>query len=415
MEDGKIFMKKRCSQHGEETVLESSSEDFYHILPTPKQCRSQQSIEPLGPTCVGLIEITDRCNLDCPLCFAESGPSGSYLMSLGEFKDRVQRLIERKGRLDILMLSGGEPTVHPQLAEMLEWAYNSPLIGHILLNTNGILIAEDKKLQQTLLGVFERLELYLQFDSLSSSTISALRGASAILEHKQRALSWLQDHGFAVTFASVVTLSTTTEQIAELIELALSTATVRGITFQPAFASGRHKLLFDPLKRVTTPDVVQLISEACPDKFSKEAFTNLPCSHPNCATVAYFLKAKNKLWPLCEDIVPTESLRRRVNYDLEDLQACGCETTQLGRYITNTELSHDNSFRIVIKPFMDRYNLNRDRTEQCCTHVVGPEGELRSFCEYNVFRDEINWNVDSQQSSEKALQTHNETAAVCKA
>lgn len=395
-----IWLVKQCEEHGREKVLESRTREFYHIT-KPADHRSAHrlhhslkviSTEPAGPSCVALIEITDRCNLECPLCFANSGPGGGFFMSLEEFSARIEALIRRKGPLDILMISGGEPTVHPQLGAMLALAAANPNIKHILVNTNGIRLSKDTELQGHLLAAYDKLEVYLQFDSLNAQTVAALRGAEHILTVKQASLSWLRAKRVATTFAVTLSREHSIEEVGGLIRFALTQQQVRGIAFQPAFVSGRHVPSFDPNTRITTPEVVDLVCAACPDIFTRESFTNLPCSHPNCAIVSYFLRAGGTLWPISSQGTPDERLKNRLRFTLEDISRCGCETTEVGTFIAQTELSPENSFRIIIKPFMDRFSLNRDRSSQCCTHVVGPNGVAMSFCEYNIFRASLAWN-----------------------
>lgn len=403
-EGTRIYLHKICPVHGEERVLESNGSEFYHTVqrPPPQKHRSLSIVappadEPLGPSCVALLELTDICNLECPLCFAGSNPRGAYFMSFDEYRTRIETLVARRGPIDVLMLSGGEPTAHPELGRFLEYALHSDDIGHIMLNTNGVLLAKPGRTRDAILGAWQKLELYLQFDSLAEQTVQALRGIDSLLDLKHKTLAWCADHKVPVTFASTLIPSTTSEELRPIVRLGLERENVRGITFQPAFASGRHSLPFDPDRRLTSPDVVRLLVEAVPEIFNEKSFINLPCSHPNCAIVSYFFRSSGKLWPLTGDIDPAASLAGRINFNLDDLKQCGCETTELGRYITDAELSPENSFRVVIKPFMDRFNLNRDRTAQCCTHVLGPGGKIMSFCEYNVFRDSLDWNRNRDQ------------------
>ena len=412
LREDKVWLEKTCVLHGPQTVLESSSMDFYHVVSPKDSCCGEgrsssccspragdesgagqgESGEPLGPSCVLLLEITDTCNLDCPLCFASSGPSGRFFMSRAEAEDRVSKVIAKKGVIDILMLSGGEPTAHPQFADLLEFAVRHPKIQRVLLNTNSVLLASPGRVRTALEKFHEKLEVYMQFDSLAASQAIRLRGESSVLEKKRLALNWLAEQNIPVTLAAAVDRTTTLEEVRDLLEFSISSTQIRGITFQPVFASGRHKIPYDPQNRITTPDVVRLITEALPEQFQRKGFTNLPCSHPNCAIVAYYYRANDRLWAVCEEIVPEESLKNRINFTLEDLKKCGCDTTELGQYVKSAELSPENSFRIVVKPFMDRFTLNRSRSEQCCTHVAGPNGKLMSFCEYNVFRAGLDWN-----------------------
>lgn len=419
--DGEIYLYKRCPDHGESMVRESASEDFYHVAPLPASgqgagCGCGPSgcgpVEPaqtsapsgaqealFGPTCVALIEITDACNLTCPLCFAASSPQNRYWMSAQEYQRRLEQTAAARGGLDLWMISGGEPTIHPEFLDFVRMAYERQDIKRVIINTNGVRLARHEATRQGLAAMRDRIEVYLQMDAMDASIVEGLRGKGAsLIEDKLKALDWMEQAGIAVTFAITLPPEATASSLEPVLSLALERKNVRGITVQPAFASGRHKPHFDPNKRQTTPEVVKLICDARPDLFHAKAFANLPCSHPNCAIVAYYYRHQGRMWPLNEDLEPLESLRHRIDYNLEDLaEVCGCETTELGQYITRAEMSPDQGFRLVVKPFMDRFNLNRDRTAQCCTHVVGPDEQLMSFCEYNIFRSQLEWNTNQEE------------------
>src|SRR5207248_250262 len=92
-------------------------------------------------TCIGLVEITSSCNLQCPMCYAASGPGGKHL-SLSDAKRSIDRLVEVEGRPEVLQLSGGEPTIHPQFDEILDYACGQP-IDVVMINTNGLRLARD--------------------------------------------------------------------------------------------------------------------------------------------------------------------------------------------------------------------------------------------------------------------------------
>lgn len=118
-------------------------------------------------TCLALIEIVDSCNLACPTCFADSPVSRQVdCVSIDDFKQRVDGVIERKGEIEILQLSGGEPTIHPQFFELLEWAQTHPSIGYVLINTNGVRFARDPQFAATFEARYRRgkVQLYLQYD-----------------------------------------------------------------------------------------------------------------------------------------------------------------------------------------------------------------------------------------------------------
>src|SRR5207247_9339465 len=89
------------------------------------QGRGEAPFEKLS-TCLALIEIVNSCNLSCPPCYADS-PVGTGqkvdAIPLADLQRRIQGVIDRKGKIEILQLSGGEPTLHPQFFELLRWLH----------------------------------------------------------------------------------------------------------------------------------------------------------------------------------------------------------------------------------------------------------------------------------------------------
>ena len=169
--DGKVFMKRRCIAHGEFSACIASDARFYWLaqgkeenrccsggacctaegktagtLGRNAEGRGTNPIETLS-TCLALIEIVDSCNLACPTCFADSpvGAAGDRLKahSLESLQARIRGVVERKGNIEILQLSGGEPTLHPQFFELLDWIHAEPGIDYCLVNTNAVRIARD--------------------------------------------------------------------------------------------------------------------------------------------------------------------------------------------------------------------------------------------------------------------------------
>ncbi len=199
-----IFLNRTCPEHGFASTCISSDGRFYHLAqgePANSCCdgansggsccsvtgktlgtlgRNAHPGEALGTheklaTCLALIEIVNSCNLKCPTCYADSPFAISAevdAIPLADLQRRIQGVIDRKGGIEILQLSGGEPTLHPQFFELLEWIRQNPSIDYILLNTNGVRIATDPDFVRRL-GEFYRLKddirLYLQFDGVQEA------------------------------------------------------------------------------------------------------------------------------------------------------------------------------------------------------------------------------------------------------
>ena len=343
-------------------------------------------------TCLALIEIVNSCNLACPTCYANSPVGTGHnidAVPLADLQRRIQGVIDRKGGIEILQLSGGEPTLHPQFFELLAWARENPRIDYLLLNTNGVRIANDRAFSEQLSRNFDYggLQLYLQFDGTQLAGQHFLRGAD-LRDTRRRAIERCGEMNLPITLAMTVTAENL-PHLWQAIEFGLQYSHVRGVAFQPMFGSGRV-----PLKageRLNTADIILAAVSQSSDRLRFEDFTPLPCGDPNCATIGYLLKANDRTYSISDfiDFAQVQGfLRDKVRYKLEDLMKCGCDSEPLGELLREFELNETNTFRLFIKPFMDAWSWDEDRIDRCCTHVIRPDGKLDSFCRYySGFRD----------------------------
>src|SRR5919205_198669 len=177
---GRVYFRKHCPEHGPMEDFICSDVRWYDRhefsqparLPRAFGTRSDRGCpydcglctEHEQHTCIALVEITSGCNLKCPMCFAESGPGGQHL-DFATYTRMVDRLVHLEGVADVLQLSGGEPTLHPDLVRMVRYAYEQP-IQAVMINTNGIRLAKDRRLVEALAPMRDRLEVYLQLDGL---------------------------------------------------------------------------------------------------------------------------------------------------------------------------------------------------------------------------------------------------------
>ena len=272
--DAKVFLRRTCAEHGNtETCISSDSRFYWLAQGDPRNaedgsgcgngsaCRASDgevrgtlgrnaSGKGEGPfeklsTCLALIEIVNSCNLACPTCYASS-PVGAGrdvdAVPLADLQQRIQGVIDRKGSIEILQLSGGEPTLHPQFFELLAWARENPGIDYLLLNTNGVRIANDPAFAGELSRSFEYggLQLYLQFDGVQLEGQHFLRGAD-LRETRRRAIERCAEMNLPITLAMTVTAENLAH-LWEAIEFGLNYPHVRGVAFQPMFGSGRVPL-----------------------------------------------------------------------------------------------------------------------------------------------------------------------------
>lgn len=411
--DPRVMLSRICATHGEISNCISSDSRFFWLSKgdpgNSSACCAGSSgsdgflgsnafpdkgatCETLS-TCLALIEIVDSCNLRCPTCYANSPHGvGAALDStpMDRLQARIQSAIDRKGRLEILQLSGGEPTLHPQFFEILEWCMRHEKIDYVLINTNGIRLAAEKDFASRLKETFKygKTQLYLQFDGVQESGQVELRGID-LRQTKKKALQNAQAIDLPVTLAMTVTKDNV-GSLWDAVRFGLKFDNVRGISFQPMFFNGRIppnqgqlQQLLD--SRLNTADVILGVVEQSKGKVKFEDFTPLPCGDPNCATIGYLIKFGGAVRSVSDFIDFKEIqgfLKDRIRYDINDLSQCGCESEPLGALLQKFEINEKHTFRLFIKPFMDALSWDEDRIDRCCTHVIRPDGQLDSFCRY---------------------------------
>lgn len=417
--NSKVLLKRTCPEHGEASVCIASDARFYWLSkgksengccsgqaccasdgsPAGTLGRNAEPGEAMGvmeklSTCLALIEIVNSCNLSCPTCYADS-PVGVGqkvdAIPLENLQRRIQGVIDRKGGIEILQLSGGEPTLHPEFFELLRWLHEHPKIDYVLLNTNGVRLAHDDDFAAELARTFRygKFQLYLQFDGTQEVGQKFLRGAD-LRATRERCLERCREMNLPVTLAMTVTPENL-DFLWDAIEFGLNHSNVRGISFQPIFGSGRIPIAQS--NRLNTADIILGAVAQSAGKLRFEDFTPLPCGDPNCATIGYLLKINGQVRSVSDFIDFTDVqgfLGTKVRYKLEDLMKCGCDSEPLGELLKQFELDESHTFRLFIKPFMDAATWDEDRIDRCCTHVIRPDGKLDSFCRYySGFADQV--------------------------
>lgn len=423
IESDRVYLQKWCPVHKLQKVLISTDAEYYKLsrqtlkagqmprkfnTPIRYGCPYDCGLCPDHEqhSCLTLIEITDQCNLTCPVCYSESSPQRLTHRSLEQVEFMLDCCVRNEGEPDVVQISGGEPTIHPEFFEILDLAKARP-IKHLMVNTNGLRIASDAGFARRLATYMPGFELYLQFDSLRSEPLKVLRGVD-LTDVRRRALERLNEHNISTTLVVTLKKGLNDGEIGEIIDFATKQRCVRGVTFQPVQAAGRLEN-FDPARdRLTLGEVRQQILAQSPI-FKPADVIPVPC-HPDCLAMAYALKLDGRIVPLTGMVDPQVLLHGDTNTitfekkpemrqalfklfstaaspnssacDLKSLLCCLPQ-------IDAPDLTYDNVFRVLIMQFMDAYNLDIRSVKKTCVHIVHPDGRIIPFDTFNLFyRDE---------------------------
>jgi uncharacterized radical SAM superfamily Fe-S cluster-containing enzyme len=354
-------------------------------------------------SCLALIEVTDHCNLRCPICYADSGPHRPGYRDLATVERMLDAVVANEGEPDVVQVSGGEPTLHPDFFAILDAAKARP-IRHLMVNTNGLRIAKEPEFAARLAQYNPGFELYLQFDSLRDEVHQALRGAK-LRDIRLRALEALNKHDISTTLVVTVKKGLNDHELGDIIEFALQQPCVRGVTFQPIQHAGRAEA-FDPaVHRLTLTEVRRRILEQS-TRFKANDLIPVPCN-PDCLAMAYALKLGDKVVPLTglipEDtlinagrntivVERDEALREQVfrlfatNHSPEG-QACSLADLLccLPQVQAPAELGYRNIFRVLIMAFVDAHAFDLRAVKKSCVHIAQPDGKLIPFDTFNLF------------------------------
>jgi len=409
-QDDKVFLLKRCPEHGAERVLVADDVDYY------RRCREVFIKRPEMPvlyntavkwgcpydcglctdheqhSCLSLVEVTDSCNLRCPVCYAASGPERLEHRSLALIEKMLDAVVRNEGRPDVVQISGGEPTLHPDFFKIIEMAKARP-IRHLMVNTNGVRIAQDEEFVKRLAEIGD-FEVYLQFDSFERHALVDLRGAD-LRSVREKALERLNAHDISTTLVVTLKKGLNDGEIGRVIDFALRQPCVRGVTLQPIQDAGRLEKFNPAADRLTLTEVRQKILEQT-NVFRPEDVIPVPC-HPDALAMAYALKLGGKVVPLTGLVEPDvliSGARNTIVYEeepgirdclfklfatnhspqsgaasLRDLLCC------LPQVSAPAGLTYKNIFRVLIVQFQDAHAFDVRSVKKTCIHIVHPDGQ----------------------------------------
>jgi 7,8-dihydro-6-hydroxymethylpterin dimethyltransferase len=419
-----VFLQKFCPEHGAERVLVATDSAYWResralVTPPTSPLRRNTPMRLGCPwdcglcpdheqhSCLAIVEITSACDLACPVCYASSSAGGAHL-PLSQIEHMLDAVVANEGRVNVVQISGGEPTLHPELFAVLDAAKARP-IQHLMLNTNGRRIARDPAFVERLASYAPGFEVYLQFDSIRPETLRRLRGAD-LSDVRRRAIEALNRHKISTTLVVTLTKGQNDAEIGEVLEFALAQPCVRGVTFQPIQAAGRLDGFAPANDRMTLTEIRSAILKQH-SLFAPEDLVAVPC-HTDALAMGYAVRRGQELVPLSRLVDPRRllglggnticyeqdaQLRQHVlrlfsasaNPDSAagDLNGLCCAPEAIG---SDAAIRYDQVFRVIIMQFMDAWSMDLRSLKRSCVHIVHPDGRLIPFDVYNLFyRDRV--------------------------
>jgi uncharacterized radical SAM superfamily Fe-S cluster-containing enzyme len=419
-EQGCVYYLKRCHEHGVQKTLVSTDAAYWKrcrdfLKPGDVPLKFHTRIDQGCPydcglcpdheqhSCLALIEVNEHCNLTCPTCFASSSPLRAGQRSLAEVDRMLDLLVDSEGQPDLLQISGGEPTLHPQIIEILHAARRRP-IRHVMLNTNGIRIAQDPDFVAALAEMKRAFEVYLQFDALSREALQTIRGAD-LRRVRERALDALEEAGISTTLVCVIRKGVNDQEIGDVLRHAQSRSCVRGVTLQPVQDAGRNDG-FDPARnRIVLSEIRRAVIDQW-GVFGEDDMIPLPCN-PDAISIGYGLRAAGEVLPVThlfpQDVL-VQTVPNSVTFEgrpemrrlLTELLSLSCAGQQSANVLHEVlcclplvevpaQLGYDRVFRVTVVSFLDRFNFCLAGVKRSCIHFVTDDGRIIPFDTYNLF------------------------------
>lgn len=445
--DRHVYMDKWCITHGTERVLVSDDVDYYRLCrevfvkhPEMPQifntkmeygCPYDCGLCPdhMQHSCLSVVEITDNCNLNCPVCYAESGTHRQQHRSFEEVIAMLDAVVANEGEADVVQISGGEPTLHPRFWEILDAAKARP-IRHLMINTNGIVLAQNQEFVDRLASYSPGIEVYLQFDSLRSEVHKELRGAD-LTRIRHEAVKRLNDAGVSTTLVVTLKKGVNDQEIGDIINFGLRQPCVRGVTLQPIQDAGRVEQYNQQMHRLTVSEIRRLIADQS-NLFNLEDVVPVPCN-PDTLAMAYALKLDGKVLPLTRYLDPqtlVDGSNNTIVFERDDAIKQNMKDRIFNLFSTNhspesqanclselmcclplisapAEVRYDNVFRVLIVQFMDAHSLDVRALKKSCIHFAQPDGKMIPFEAFNIFYrntnklDQIRKDIDIQRKNRK--------------
>jgi 7,8-dihydro-6-hydroxymethylpterin dimethyltransferase len=395
------LLEKTCSDHGQFSAVvwrgdDPSFEEWGSSALTaepgdmPSDCPGACGPCPahLQKTCCAIVEVTLRCDLGCPFCFAESD-AGAIDPTLEQLSDCFSQLA--KNGNSFIHLSGGEPTLRDDLPDIVA-AAKAAGCENIQLNSNGIRLGKDKAYTKALAEAGLSF-VFMQFDGTEDVIYEKLRGRPLLAE-KQAAIKACSDELLGVTLAPTIVPGVNDQNIGEILNFAISKSpAVRGVHFQPVSYLGRYPRPPQNADRITLPEVLRAIERQTAGKVKISDFAPYACDHPRCGFNGDFVVMPDGLMQLTpkarssscsrdetESHIKSRSfIARRWKRTAEDSGPECCCNRDYGKLDDFIARVKSHGFTITAMVFQDAYTLDIERLRRCSLHVY-VDGRTIPFC-----------------------------------
>ena len=428
---GSVFLRKTCPDHGTRVVLLASDAEWYHEtmsypaqLVAPKHaknevktgcpydcgaCASHQQTVYLP-----VIPITSVCNLDCPICYTINKNHEPFHISHEEFSQILGVIQRNDPDMKIINLTGGEPTLHPDLPGIVRLCHQSG-IHRVTISTHGLAFIKNERLLEELAEL--RARIVLSFDSFDDAVNRKMLGAS-ITSAKMKVLDQLGKYNVDTTLIPVLALGVNDQEVGALVDLALEREHIRSLEIHTMTFTGQGGTDFEPGSRITVPDVIKSIEHSSGGKIRLSDFVPSPCAHPMCYQTCYLLNLGDSFLPFArfmskptirhlltdnlymepgekmetalQDVI-NELWTSEIPQDTADsvLRALKNLIGQLFPtrpipYHEQQIIAERSAKTIYIHSHMDEENFDTDRIRQCCVGVPSADGGNIPTCSYNI-------------------------------
>ncbi|MDQ1281575.1 MAG: 7,8-dihydro-6-hydroxymethylpterin dimethyltransferase [Thermoproteota archaeon] len=450
-DDGKVYIKKECKDHGfYEDVYWSDSEDYkrvqkYSIVgdgvenPNTKKIHDHPFDCGLCPnhksqTILAIIDVTNRCNLRCPICFANAAVAGYVYEPTKEQIDNMLKNLKniKPAPADALQFSGGEPTIREDLPELVRMAKDIGF-NHIEVNSNGIKLAESVDYCKQLLDAGVST-IYLQFDAVTSEPYLLTRGQD-LLKTKLQAIENCRKAGLdSIVLVPTIVKGVNDDQLGAIISFAVENFdVVRCVNFQPVSITGRIDYEKRKEMRITIPDCLKLLEKQTLGQVKSSDFYPVPVVvpvsravgalkgkryleftvHEHCGMATFTFVKDKKLIPITEyaDVekfmdsmksvyeAASKGSKRKAQLQLLSSSLRYTKFSLLKQLMSGVfaEGSYGalgnlmkNVLMISMMHFQDPYNFDLERLERCGIHYAVPDGRIIPFCAMNtIYRQSV--------------------------